>query len=55
MNLVGICTHFPLADTDEIETKRSIKLFENTIKGELKIVISEKNLKVESFDEKKTT
>ena len=31
LNLVGICTHFPLADTDEIETKRSIKLFENTI------------------------
>ena len=28
-------------------------LFENTIKGELTIVISEKNLKVESFDEKK--
>ena len=31
----------------------SLKLFENTIKGELTIVISEKNLKVESFDEKK--
>ena len=31
LNLVGICTHFPLADTDEIETKKSIKLFENTI------------------------
>ena len=31
LNLVGVCTHFPLADTDEIETKRSIKLFENTI------------------------
>ncbi len=31
----------------------SLKLFENTIKGELTIVISEKNLKVESFNEKK--
>ena len=31
----------------------SLKLFENTIKGELTIVISEKNLKEESFDEKK--
>ena len=31
LNLVGICTHFPLADTDEIETKKSIELFENSI------------------------
>jgi alanine racemase len=31
LNLVGICTHFPLADTDEIETKKSIELFEKTI------------------------
>ena len=31
LNLVGICTHFPLADTDETETKKSIELFEKTI------------------------
>ena len=31
LNLVGVCTHFPLADSDEIETKKSVKLFENTI------------------------
>tara|TARA_B100001059_G_scaffold696_1_gene559 strand:- start:1192 stop:2031 length:840 start_codon:yes stop_codon:yes gene_type:complete len=31
----------------------NLKLFENTIKGELTIVISEKNQKIESFDEKK--
>ena len=31
LNLIGICTHFPMADTDETETKKSIELFENTI------------------------
>ena len=31
LNLMGICTHFPLADTDEAETKKSIELFEKTI------------------------
>ena len=31
LNLIGICTHFPLADTDETETKKSIELFEKTI------------------------
>ena len=31
LNLIGICTHFPMADTDETETKKSIELFEKTI------------------------
>jgi len=31
LNLVGICTHFPMADTDVTETKKSIELFEKTI------------------------
>ena len=31
LNLLGICTHFPMADTDETETKKSIELFEKTI------------------------
>ena len=31
LNFIGICTHFPLADTDETETKKSIELFEKTI------------------------
>ena len=31
LNLMGICTHFPMADVDETETKKSIELFENTI------------------------
>ena len=31
LNLVGVCTHFPMADTDVAETKKSIELFEKTI------------------------
>lgn len=31
LNLAGICTHFPLADTDKGETQKSIDLFKNTI------------------------
>ena len=31
LTLIGICTHFPMADTDETETKKSIELFEKTI------------------------
>ena len=29
--LEGICTHFPVADTDEIQTNHSIKMFKDTI------------------------
>tara|TARA_B100000497_G_C7694039_1_gene423023 strand:+ start:1808 stop:2896 length:1089 start_codon:yes stop_codon:yes gene_type:complete len=31
LSLEGICTHFPVADTDKEETNQSVKIFQNTI------------------------
>ena len=48
--LEGICTHFPVADTDEIQTNHSIKMFKNTISN-----IDIKNLLIHADNSASTT
>ena len=48
--LEGICTHFPVADTDEIQTNNSIKMFKNTISN-----IDIKNLLIHADNSASTT
>ena len=48
--LEGICTHFPVADTDEIQTNHSIKMFKDTISN-----IDIKNLLIHADNSASTT
>ena len=50
LSLEGICTHFPVADTDERQTEHSVKIFKDTISA-----VDIKNLLIHADNSASTT